>query len=334
MYFLLKLNDLSRFQFFVFGLFLAISPLVYTILGVLLISFLILMLAYKDVRGLIKKNKAFILGVIIGLFFYLLYHQVVYDTPIPPQIVHLSLKSSYHISDGIFEVILIKLERLITVGYKSVYAFSAVLLPLIICGIYRLWKDFATIPKEKRMAIIGFGIVAFLYLLYFIFASFAFRHFVPLAPFFLSFAALYLSKLERKELTVFVILVLIPVSLTPIAQYPHTFYYPDWEKEYVSDHLSAKECALFLKEQERGIVLAYGGNRVDLFYYARYPFINAYKYPYGLLNSAELSEILTKYKPMYIWTEKKYLDIFLDDFEVIKSKNDFYLLKRKMGMVP
>lgn len=326
--FLSKIKEMSRHWSLIFGLFLSLSPLVYNVLALMLGSFIFLIIIEKDVRKFIMENKTFIAGIFIGISLYLQYHQVIYDTPLPPQMTMVFSYASQSTDNGILALILTKLKYTGFIGYKSIYAFSAVLLPFMAGGILHIWRDFKSYPKEKKIPILGMFVYILIYILYLIVVNMGFRDFVTLTPFFLCFAALYLTKLNKKDLTIFVIIVFIATSMVPLATSPHTYYFPDWEDEYISDVLATKECAEFLKQQERGIILGYGGG-IELFYYARFPYVHGVKYPDGPLNSTELGEVMIKYKPMYVWTGGKYLELFSENFEVIWNKNDLYLLKRK-----
>ena len=326
---LLRIKEMNRYWALIFGLFLALSPLVHNILALMLGSFVILAILEKDVRTFLRVNKTFLAGIFIGLSFYLLYHQLIYDTPLPPQITMAFSYASDSTSNGILALVLTKLKYAGFIGYKSIYAFSAVLLPFMAGGLFHIWRDFKSYPKEKKIPLLGILVYILIYMLYLIVVNMGFRDFVTLTPLFLVFAALYLTKLNKKDLTIFVIVVFIATSMIPLATSPHTYYFPDWEDEYISDVVATKECAEFLKQQERGTILSYGREGITLFYYTRFPYVHGVKYPYRVLNSTELSQIMNKYKPMYVWTEKKYLELFYENFEVIWNKNDLYLLKRK-----
>ena len=326
-FFLLRIKELNRYWALIFGLFLALSPLVHNILALMLGSFIFLIIIEKDVRKFVMENKTVITGIFMGLSLYLLYHQLIYDTPLPPQMTMAFSYASESTSNGILALVLTKLKSIGFIGYKSIYAFSAVLLPFMAGGILHIWRDFKSYPKEKRIPILGILVYIFIYLLYLIVVNMGFRDFVTLTPLFLCFAALYLTKLNKKELTIFVVLVFIATSMIPLARSPHTYYFPDWEDEYISEVLATKECAEFLKQQERGTVLSYGGGGIELFYYTRFPYVHGDVYPYGLVNSTKLQELIDKHNPMYIYTESQHLDLFSKDFKIIKNKNDFYLLK-------
>lgn len=318
-YFLISIERLKVFSALLFGFFLTGSLVIYNTMGVVLASFFVLALFDKKVRKLLS-NLLFWAGFLFGSFAYVLHNQWAFGTS--------SSSQTTQIIDLIFNgsvLTLIKkyIMNITLFSYKSVFVFSALLIPFIFLGLIFILRNYFSLPEKTKTTLKGIFILLFFYMAMMLLMNIKIRRFVPLVPLFAVIAAFYLINLAKdKRLLVYTIVFFYClISLIPLVRFPHTYYYALDEESWVIDYLDLEECGKFLATQPEGTILD-PDHAFLVFYYARYPYIAA-----GDFNDKQIEELISKYAPSYILVNTE--DIYkYSGYSLIKSCNRYHILSK------
>jgi hypothetical protein len=337
--FLLNLHRLKWFGFFIFGLFIPASILIYSGAMAIVFSFMLLLIIEKGLRKHLRHRLlSFSLGLLTGILMFFVYHELIFGTLIPPQvsITVFDFVLGGQASGGSFiEDVSIYLTNIIDGSIMQVFfvvTIFSVSLPFILGGILNITKKINVIKDEKRLAVLG--IITFLVCQFFlVFSIGMYRHIVPTVPFLLLFSAYYLAGFRNKELATLFILSFIFVSIIPIIRYPYMSYHTpivEHERIRVNDFLSEREMLELLNKEETGLVLDVSNSflGLEILYYTNMILIDGTHHRESN-NVTGIRELVSSYYPLYAWTDQETLDLFLDEYSIILQGDNNFILKRK-----
>ncbi len=313
----------KKITFFILALFLPLSLIIQTTNAILIMTFILLLIASKNIRNNLKKNLiSFGLGGTIGTSVFIAFNYLSTQTILPSQIGFALEKGT---QKAVTLITLIKTTTLysLILGNQLIFAMTTVMIPLSFCGIYYILRRYNTLDQYQKDRYLNMIFLITISLGMMIIYNVKFRRLLPLTPILLYFAALTLSRLYRnrnKVLAVMMILIFIAASMK-ILIIPGTYTDGPSEQKKIDDYKTIVGFLDTLEKNGNGFLLDTTGGLGEILIYHTH-----YKYTTSSTNNLEtLKDDIKIYKPKYIliFEGKEHL---YTEYNILENRDRFILL--------